>query len=319
MAADRSKPYTPGRGRWRSLAARLILTVLPLLLWAWAPPPMEGQPLEAPVRLTLTPWGDALVSDYGSERVVHLARDGGGPAGAGGFTIRGKPSGLAWAGGLLFVGNDSSGSVEIHRLHRNGRWQPHGRLGRRGGLPWPTDLAADEIHRLIFVLSSGARRVEVFNFQGEALGTLAAAEGETATLVHPTALTADPAAREVYVSDYGDPRVGIFPAVHIFGYDGTRRGEISGETAQPGFAFSRPQGLAADGAGRLFLVDALLGQVLVFDRASGLGITALGSYGSGPGQLLLPLDVALDPATGDVLVTDNRNARLVIFPGAALP
>lgn len=290
-----------------------VISLVPL-----AAPGAEGQPLVAPIRLTLTPWGDALVTDYGLERVVHLVPAPGGETGdAGGFAVRGKPSGIVWAGGLLLVGNDTTGSIEIHRLHRNGRWQPHGRLGRRGEIPRPTDMAADEQHRLVFILAAGDKRVRVFNFQGEDLGSLPALGQGMGLLVNPTAVALDPAALEVFVSDYGDPWTGTPPSVRIFGYDGTYRGEIPGETVQPGFSFSRPQGLAVDGAGHLFLVDSLLGQVLVFDRATGLGLATLGSYGSGDGQLLLPLDVAVDPLTGDVLVTDNRNARLVVFAGAA--
>lgn len=292
-----------------------VISLVPL-----AAPGAEGQFLVAPIRLTLTPWGDALVTDYGLERVVHLVpAEGGETADAGGFAVRGKPSGIAWAGGLLFVGNDTTGSVEIHRLHRNGRWQPHGRLGRRGETPRPTDIATDELHRLVFVLAAGDKRVRVFNFQGEVLGSLSASGPETGLLVNPTAVALDPAALEVFVSDYGDPWAGTPPSVRIFGYDGSYRGEISGETEQPGFSFSRPQGLAADRTGHLFLVDSLLGQVLVFDRATGLGLATLGSYGSGDGQLLLPLDVAVDPLTGDVLVTDNRNGRLVVFADPAAP
>lgn len=300
--------------RIAGLATLLVFSLLPL-----ATPGVEGQPLVAPIRLTLTPWGDALVSDYRLERVVHISAESGEAAEAGGFDVRGKPSGIAWADGLLFVGNDTTSSIEIHRLHRNGRWQPHGRLGRRGESPRPTDIAADERHRLVFVLTAGDKRVRVFNLQGEVLGSLPAAGQGMGQMVNPTAVALDPAALEVFVSDYGDPRTGILPSVRIFGYDGTYRGEISGETEQPGFSFSRPQGLAADGTGHLFLVDSLLGQVLVFDRATGLGLATLGSYGSGDGQLLLPLDVAVDPFTGDVLVTDNRNARLVVFADVAIP
>ncbi len=117
------------------------------------------------------------------------------------------------------------------------------------------------------------------------------------------------------MSDYGDPSgsfgVNIPARVQIFDYDARDLGGISG-------TFSRPQGLAVDGSGHIFLADAFRGVVLVFDRATGSELKILGGFGSGPGQLFLPWDVVIDGTSKDVFVTSNRPGRVEVFRGGGL-
>ena len=89
---------------------------------------------------------------------------------------------------------------------------------------------------------------------------------------------------------------------------------ISGKAGMMGNRFSKPQGLAVDDAGHIFLVDCWLGYVLVIDRASGGTLKTLGAYGTDPGQLALPLDVVVDLRSKDVAVTNNRPRRIEVFP-----
>ena len=80
--------------------------------------------------------------------------------------------------------------------------------------------------------------------------------------------------------------------------------------------FSRPQGLAVDGKGRIYVVDALSAEVLVLDRETGATLNTIGTFGSNPGQLLLPLDIVVGQ-TGDVLVTSYRTGKIERFTGVA--
>jgi DNA-binding beta-propeller fold protein YncE len=122
-----------------------------------------------------------------------------------------------------------------------------------------------------------------------------------------------PARVHVIVSDYGDRNAAIRPAVRIYDEQGNHIRTMRGR-------FSRPQGLATDGNGHLFLVDAMLCQVLVIDQESGALVTTLGEFGSEPGQLRLPLDVAVDAESKQVLVTNNRLRRIEAFPdGTVVP
>ena len=78
--------------------------------------------------------------------------------------------------------------------------------------------------------------------------------------------------------------------------------------------FSRPQGAAVDGAGRIFLPDALLSQVFVYDPVSG---DRVGTFGE-RGFLRVPTDVVLD-AAGDLFIASSRTREVQAIRGAGLP
>ena len=84
------------------------------------------------------------------------------------------------------------------------------------------------------------------------------------------------------------------------------------------YKFSRPQGLAVNEQGHVYVVDSVRGQVLVFDRDTQQGVTIIGSLGPGPGQLQLPLDIIIDGASKDLHVTSNRNRRIEVFNGMGM-
>jgi DNA-binding beta-propeller fold protein YncE len=86
-----------------------------------------------------------------------------------------------------------------------------------------------------------------------------------------------------------------------------------------GTRFSRPQGLAVDESGHVFMVDCYSGEIMVFDRYNGNTLKTMAGYGTDPGQLRLPLDIVIDPGTNDIYVTHNRAARIELFKnGGAL-
>jgi DNA-binding beta-propeller fold protein YncE len=80
-----------------------------------------------------------------------------------------------------------------------------------------------------------------------------------------------------------------------------------------GTRFSRPQGLAVDDSGHVFMVDCYSGEIMVFDRYTGQTLKTMAGYGTDPGQLRLPLDMVMNPSTKDIYVTNNRSATIEIF------
>ncbi len=233
--------------------------------------------------------------------------------------LPGSPFAVAEFHGLVFVGNTATQNVEVYRA-KGGQGKleflynlGHSEAGQPGFFQLPTDMAIDARQQLIFVLDSRAKSVKVFDVKGRFLYALPPVGGFT--LLSPSAIAVDGARGEVLVSDYGDPS-GFFgvnaPArVAIYSYSGAHLGLIDGNKR-----FARPQGLAVDGLGRIYLAEALLGQVFVFDRYSGTVIRTLGSFGTGAGQLALPLDVVVDQKSGDVFVTSNISRRVEVFRGA---
>lgn len=269
-----------------------------------------GESLRAPVRVALMPSGHLLVTDIRlyavvewnprQDRVVRM------------LSIPGKPVGIAWGWGRIFVGNDTTRSVEVY--NRSGRLMYT--LGEAGQIGRPSDIAVDSKRKLVFVSDAKGGRVLVYDQRGALLRTLPA-PGET-PLFQPTGLTVDPVRGEVLVSDFG--KAGSFSTeawVRIYDYDGNYLDGISGK-AQADYGFSRPEGLAVNKQGLIYLVDSLRSQVLVFDRATLQGVALLGEAGTEPGKLLLPVDAVIDEKTNDLYVTNNRHGTVKVFEGQGL-
>jgi len=268
-------------------------------------PPPE---LVQPARIAASPDGDIFVSDYKQNLIFTLGSD---LSVRKYFEVDGKPLGVAWGQGKIFVGNETTQSVEVY--NRNGKLLYD--LGM--AVTSPTDIAVDNDRNMVFVSDTQEQVVKVFDTSGTFLSQIPAAGQKV--LRNPTGIAVDPARSEVIVSDFGDPLKREPASVKIYDYDGTFRVVMYGSTVQSEYRFSRPQGLALTANGNFMVVDSMLGEVLVFDRNTLQGIRSLGSFGSAEGQLRLPLDVMILPESTDVYVTDNRNGRIDVFRGGGTP
>lgn len=278
-------------------------------------PTEESQPsIVSPVRIAKGERGEILVTDFRNRSVVVLRK--GSLRAARSFPVDGRPSAIGGLGQRIFVGNTSHQRVEIY--------SPDGAFlgvlgGARARVVEPRDLVIDPGRELLFVVDGGERDVKVFNLstaQGERVGTIGGA-GATVGLLHPTGIAVDPVAREVYVSDFGDLG-SVDPRIVVYGFDGSVTGVIQ-STAAAGSHFFRPQGLALSATGRVYVADSWFGRIVIMDRQTGLPVGSLGTYGTGPGELRLPLDLVIVGSAQDVLVTNNRAQRIEKFPqGGAL-
>ena len=75
--------------------------------------------------------------------------------------------------------------------------------------------------------------------------------------------------------------------------------------------FSRPQGLAVDASGNIYVADSGNNRIQKFTN-TGVLITAWGTWGFGDGQFSNPQGVAVAPS-GDVYVMDSGNGRIQKF------
>lgn len=268
----------------------------------WKPTPPVADliitpgPIKSPMRITPGNSGSFFVSDYQGKEIVSINRaTPDKPQSV--LPVEGHPLGLAYTKKFLIVGNDSTKTIDVYHT-------VNGKKIKSYEVDVPiqaSDLAFDENENILFVADSRNHGVKVFTMMGHLLGVF----GGDAPLSDPKGIAIDPDGRQVFVSDYGDPRVGIAASINIFDYDGRLIYRLTG-------AFSRPQGILID-AGRIYFVDAMLGQVLIYDRSTYAKIGTLGSFGVANGSLLLPMDLARDPATGKLFVTNNRMGRVDIF------
>ena len=75
----------------------------------------------------------------------------------------------------------------------------------------------------------------------------------------------------------------------------------------PNYLFFRPQGVAVDGGGRMYVLEMGSNRVQVFSP-EGEYLRTLGQQGQGPGELQMPIAIT---ASGDrIVVSDWRNLRL---------
>ena len=266
---------------------------------------------ESPVRMASPDATSLFVTDYGIDSVCALDRATLVPASC--FAIAGKPLGIAATADRIFVGNETLHTVEVYD-----------RRGTKisdlpGTFSTPASLAVDDQTGLLFVLDTASKTITLLTYAGYPVRTITGDLAGNGKLVNPVALAVDPVRQEVLVSDYGDVASSfpLYPArVRIYDYNGTFITVISGSTG----GFSRPQGLDVHND-HIFVTDSMVGKVLLFTRLSStLTATAgaLGSFGDGPGQLMLPLDVLVEPSTGDVLVTNNRPGRIERFEKGGL-
>ena len=260
----------------------------------------------SPVRLALTPQGELLLSDYQSQTVLII--DPGSMGVEHKIKIKGRPTGVTGANRLIYVGNETTGSIEVY-----GKGKKVKAIGN-GSIGLPNDIAIDLATGQIFVVDAEAHHVRIFDVEGQDAGFIPAA-GVDEQLAFPTALTLDQEAQLVYVSDQGPSDNALVfsnrnARVQIYNYDGTYVDTLTGE-------FTRPQGLTINPDGYLYLADGMRGQVLVFDLISKGLVKTIGTPGTAQGELSLPLDVIITD-TGDLLVANNRAGRLEIFVGGGV-
>ena len=215
------------------------------------------------------------------------------------FKVDGLPLGIAKHRRLIYVGNRSEGSVDIYKKSRKGY-----RLVRRIKTDepmQPNDLAIDPKSRQLFVADGLANDVKVFTTSGRLVHTI---DG-FGDLFDPKSVAIHPQSRSIAITDAGDAKTGMPASVQVYDYSGSQLLRATG-------AFSAPQGVAIC-ADRLFVADALLGQVQVFSRENGKLLGSFGSFGTDPGQLLFPIDVAFDEKSETLYVVNNRMGRIETY------
>jgi len=84
------------------------------------------------------------------------------------------------------------------------------------------------------------------------------------------------------------------------------------EQAGAEYLFSAPRHVATDTDGNIYVVDGRRPEIRVFSPA-GTYIKTLGGPGQGPGEFTHFSAMAIDQASGDVIVADNREQRFTVF------
>ena len=283
-----------------------------------------AQRLVSPTRIAEGAPGQLLVSDYAAEAIFVVDKQSLQTVWA--IPIKGKPMGVARLGSLMFVGNERTQSVEVYAVDDARRKVRLGyTLGPSlsntgpGFFRRPTDIAIDPEFGLVFVLDGGDQLIKVFDTTGIFIRTFPpAVTNQTVSFV--AAIGVDTVQKEILVTDHWNPCARLAARVLVFTYDGTYRrqingnGYVDGSGTQSTLQFARPQGVAADGAGHLFMVDPVLGKMIAFDENNVLDADNVGVVKRLDG-FASATDLVIDGATGDIFAVNHKTATVLVFRG----
>lgn len=306
-----------------TLAVVTLLCLFEINVWAgglsWGPLPEDppavtcepeesplivAGPMRSPVRMVEYDQDSFLLSDRSGSiyKVNKAATDN--PQLL--FEVTGNPMGIAYDGRYVLVGNETEERIQGYRVKEDRRGVYVRRTIRiprsRSAQIKPLDIAVDTQVQKVFVLDGGDGDVKVYDWRQRLVQSI----GSFGQLTNPQALALDPGNNRVFVTDYGDQSIGISASIQVFDYQGQHQDTISG-------GFSRPQGVWVE-AQSIYIVDAMLGQIIELDRDTGQQLSTEGCFGSSEGHLMLPMDVIYDSGMDKFFVADNRNGRITMLP-----
>ena len=225
-----------------------------------------------------------------------------------------KPLGVAVSpAGQILVGNDGRDNIEVYNSTTGELLSVIG----QGLVKMPTALTFD-IAGNLYVTDSAQHRVQVFDSMYNPVLTIGKPGMGDETLKFP--IDAEIIGQEIFVADQGHARVQVYSlngewlrSITFEGTPGQNCNWFTGVCEIPGMPpFTRLQALASDSLGRLHVLDSFAASVIIFDPADGSMVGAYGEYGTGAGQLRVPMDVSI--SGGDVaVVTTGDGDRIEIF------
>jgi len=90
---------------------------------------------------------------------------------------------------------------------------------------------------------------------------------------------------------------------------------LGGEAAEGAYVLNRPNAMALDATGNLYVADAGERNIKIFDK-NGKFVKTIGRAGQGPGEFQFPLGVTIVPGRGEIAVVDLQ--RIIIFNAAGV-
>jgi sugar lactone lactonase YvrE len=216
------------------------------------------------------------------------------------------PRGLAIdANGDLWVADTKQSRLQILKPGTCTAYSRPGGLGTSANqFDWPHQIAIRPGDRVAFVADTLNNRITSWNVVQKA------ASGNTlGGFANPRGIGVDPTSTDVLVADTKNDRI-----VRV-GTDGAAFTGVKG-TYTDGGGLLRPEGVAEDAAGRLYVADTGHDRVVILDAATGSELGVLDAQGG----LAFdgPASVSVD-AHGLVYVSDTQNDRVLVYSWSAPP
>jgi DNA-binding beta-propeller fold protein YncE len=263
--------------------------------------------LRGPARLAIAPDDSILVTDPELDRVLRFNSSG---DVLGSWNVPAGPIGVgAHPDGRIFVSLRDQPRVAVY----SEAFDLLGYLGEGNpavSFAGPTDIDIAAGSGRIYVVDSEGDRVYGFESDGSlalALGTRGNAAGE---FLYPSAVAVDERRGCILVADHDNFRVQLFTTSGVFLRQFGERLTSSGGGIE-GWVV-RPLGLDVDESGNVYLADAMMSTVRVFD-VLGREVDKILDYGSGAGDLRTPCDVAVGDGSGRLYVASVNSSRVEMY------
>ncbi len=290
-------------------------------------------------------WGDKVVEYNQAGAIVQIF--GNVPPATGGFDT---PFGLTLSGSVLSVTDTNNQRIEEFNATTGAfeaAWGVRGYGSNLDGVNWPRDIAYNATTNTFWLADTKNYRLTEHDLNGTATGRVI---GSAGTVLQPAILnwTFGVASwqGDVIAADTFNNRVEEWSgssattpvwtatgmnrpeAVTVAGDDvwvadtsNARLVELNATTGATlstisGGLFGRPDGIAVDPKGNLWVADAQLNQLIELSTAGTL-IQTVGSFGTGSGQFNGPAQLAIGPGstpnTTWLYATDANNDRIQVF------
>ncbi len=219
----------------------------------------------------------------------------------------------------IVIGNKQIGNVEVYAQD----FAPLFKLGTGNGeFSQPNAIAIDKVGD-IYVVDSQEDRIKVYHPDGTlnfAFGSSGNADGQFRI---PVSIAIDDLSEEIIVADLRivGSMFGSYEGarIQIFDMDGNFKRSFGTYGATDG-QFIKPLGMAVDELGRIYVSDAYLNVVHVFDN---MGVF-LGAIYDQEHPIRTPLGITIDPDGNQLGIASLRTASVEIYtitdlPGDSLP
>lgn len=260
--------------------------------------------LDNPARLAIT-GSEVLVADPRANAVVRFDLDG---TYLGTWSEPAGPVGIAvHPDGRIFVSRRDDARVAVYDASfAFQHFLPEG----AASFVEPNAMAIDPVSERLYIVDSGADRFYAFD-STETLVLMVGLRGSRASeFKHPGAIAIDTANNRILVADRENYRIQVFTPTGLFQFAfGYRIKYLPGGLSEGWMP--RTAGLAVDADGNIYVTDALMGTLRVFDSL-GAELAKVLDYGTAPGELQSPGAVAFD-ALGRVFVANSNRGSVEVY------
>ncbi|UCE60661.1 MAG: 6-bladed beta-propeller [Phycisphaerales bacterium] len=263
--------------------------------------------LRAPARLAVAPDDSILVTDPLNRHVAKFDASG---SLMGAWPIPAGPIGVAvHPDGRIFVSLRDEHKVAAYDSSFNfleyvGEDEP------LVAFVGPTDIEIAGDTRRIYVIDAEGDRVYAFEEDGSLAMILGLRGKWPGQFIYPSAIAIDEQHRRIIIADHDKWRLQTFTTSGVFLQQfGDRKKQTP--TGSEGW-MPRPLGLTVDAEGNIYVTDALMGTVRVFEP-SGAELGKVVDYGYKEGELRVPLDLALSNDGSRLYVVSSSNSSVEIY------